>query len=53
MNLTFKNETFRDDYTFKNSPEAVASRPPPGGAAGYAIRQAKRGARERSPCPYR
>ena len=22
MNLTFKNETFRDDYTFRNSPEA-------------------------------
>ena len=23
MNITFNTETFRDDYTFKNSPEAI------------------------------
>ena len=23
MNLTFKNETFRDDYSFRNSPETI------------------------------
>ena len=29
MNLTFKNETFRDDYTFKNSPESIRRFPFP------------------------
>ena len=29
MNIKFKNETFRDDYTFKNSPEAIRRFPFP------------------------
>ena len=29
MNLTFKTETFRDDYTFRNSPETVRRFPLP------------------------
>ena len=29
MNINFKNETFRDDYTFKNSPEAIRRFPFP------------------------
>ena len=29
MNLTFKNETFRNDYTFKNSPESIRRFPFP------------------------
>ena len=29
MNLTFKSETFRDDYTFRNSPETIRRFPFP------------------------
>ncbi|WP_421696222.1 heme-dependent oxidative N-demethylase family protein [Aestuariivirga sp.] len=29
MNLTFRNETFRDDYTFRNSPETIRRFPFP------------------------
>ena len=29
MNINFKNETFRDDYTFKNSPESIRRFPFP------------------------
>jgi hypothetical protein len=29
MNITFKNETFRDDYTFRNSPAAIRRFPFP------------------------
>ena len=29
MNIKFKNETFRDDYTFRNSPEAIRRFPFP------------------------
>lgn len=29
VNIKFKNETFRDDYTFRNSPEAIRRFPFP------------------------